>query len=123
MPKKEVSLDRLDEQLRRAAKTLARCGHLIADLEFNSRENLRKIGQALVRIYEVQNKIYERRLDLTPEYLKKDWGRPWPGTRGAEEELKELRDTAWAHRHYVEWLERRIGELEETVNQNNKEGG
>ena len=115
MPKKEVSLDRLDAQLRRSAEILSRCGRLIVDLEFDTRENLRRIGKALALIFEVQGKIYEQRLDLTPEFLKKDLRRPWPGTRGAEEELKELRDTAWAQRHYLKWLQRRISELEGTI--------
>ncbi len=110
--KKEVSLDRLDEQLTKSANILARCGRLIVDLDFD-RESLRKIGKALREIYEVQNKIYERRLDLTPEYLKKDYRRPWPGTRGADEELRKLREEVASHQHYLKWLQGRIIELEE----------
>ena len=115
MAKKEVSLDRLDSELAKSARMLGACAGLIRDLEFDTRKNLRKVGKALVEIYEIQNKIYEQRLDLTPEYLKKDWNRPWPGTRGADEELAKLREDAAVYRHFLEWAERRISELEKTT--------
>ena len=115
MAKKEVSLDRLDRELTKSTRMLGDCAGLIRDLEFNPRENIGKIGRALVEIFEIQNEIYEQRLDLTPEHLKKDLGRPWPGTRGAEEELKALRDDAKVNKHYLEWLQRPIRELGETA--------
>ena len=115
MAKKEVSLDRLDHELTKSTGMLGDCAGLIRDLEFNPRENIGKIGRALVEIFEIQNKIYEQRLDLTPEYLKKEWKRPWPGTRGADEELAKLRKDVAVYKDYLEWLERRISELEQTT--------
>ena len=34
------------------------------------RENVRKLGEALVQVYDVQLEIYERRPDLMPDFLK-----------------------------------------------------
>jgi len=115
--KKEVSLDRLDRQLTRSARMLDDCAGLVRDLELNPKENIRKIGEALVKVFEIHGQIYEKRLDLTPEHLKKEWNRPWPGTRAAEDEVASLRDHAWGLKQYLEWIERRIGELEKTTKQ------
>ena len=110
--KKEVSLDR---QLTKSARMLSDCARLVKDLDFNRRENMKRIAAALTTIFEVQNQIYERRPDLTPEHLKKEWNRPRPGTRAAEDELASLRGEAHGHRLYLEWIERRISELEQTT--------
>jgi len=123
--KKEVSLDRLNRQLTKSARTLGDCAALIVDLRFSSSENVRRIGNALVMIFEIQNQIYEQRPDLTPEHVKKEWNRPRPGTRAAEDELAFLRDEAErlkhhlardeADKHYLAWIERRVSELEKTT--------
>ena len=124
--KKEVSLDRLNRQLTKSARTLDDSARLIRDLDFG-KENIGRIAEALVQIFEIQNQIYEQRPDLTPEHLKKEWNRPRPGTRAPEDELRFLRDEAerikhelaknedGGHKQYLAWIERRISELEKTT--------
>jgi len=124
--KKEVSLDRLDRQLTKSARILDDSARLIRDLDFG-KENIGRIAEALVMIFEIQNQIYEQRPDLTPEHLKKEWNRPRPGTRAPEDELRFLRDEAeriknelaknedGGHKQYLAWIERRISELENTT--------
>ena len=124
--KKEVSLDHLDRQLTKSARILDECARLIRDLDFG-KENIGRIAEALVQIFEIQNQIYEQRPDLTPEHLKKEWNRPRPGTRAPEDELRFLRDEAeriknelaknedGGHKQYLAWIERRISELEKTT--------
>jgi hypothetical protein len=58
------------------------CARLIRDLELNAHENIRRIGEALVLIFDIQAHIYEQRPDLTPEHLKKGWNRPRSATEG-----------------------------------------
>ncbi len=70
----EPSLDRLDSQLRQAAKLLNDCAKLIRDIQLDSKSNIRRIGEALVNVFEIQNQIYERRPDLTPDHLKDSKG-------------------------------------------------
>jgi hypothetical protein len=125
--KKEVSLDYLDRQLTKSVRMLDYCARLVHDLDFNRQENMRKIADALVLIFEIQNQIYEQRPDLTPEHLKKEWNRPRPGTRAPEDELRFLKGEAerikhelaknedGGHKQYLAWIERRISELEETA--------
>ncbi len=96
--KKEVSLDRLDRQLRKSSRMLDDCARLIRDLDLSSRENIRRVGQALVLIFEIQDQIYKRRPDLTPEHLKEGWNRPRPGTEAAEDELGFLKNQAEAYK-------------------------
>jgi chromosome segregation ATPase len=110
--KKEVSLDRLDIQLNKSARTLDTCRALIRDLDLKPDENIRRIGEALVKIFEIQDQIYERRPDLTPEHLKEGWNRPRPGSEAAEDELGFLKTQARAYKRLLEQVERRIGELE-----------
>jgi len=124
--KKEVSLDRLDRQLTKSARILDDSARLIRELDFG-KENIGRIAEALVMIFEIQNQIYEQRPDLTPEHLKKEWNRPRPGTRAPEDELRFLRDEAeriknelaknedGGHKQYLAWIERRISELENTT--------
>ena len=123
MAKKHVSLDRLDERLRKVAEILDRCARLIVDLDLNTHQNLKRIGEALRRIFEIEGEIYELRPDLTPEYLTEEWIRAQRATRTPENELAFLRNEAEGYRRFLERAERRISELEETVKQDNKEGG
>jgi hypothetical protein len=113
--KEEVSLERLNRQLAMSSRMLDDCAGLIRDLELNPKENIRRIGEALVLIFDVQDQIYEQRPDLTPEHLKKEWNRPRSETEAAEDELASLRGEAEAHKLYLEWIERRISELEKTT--------
>ncbi len=67
--KNEVSLDRLNDQLTKSAKLLDACADLIRDLELSPGDNITRIGEALVNIFEIQRQIYEQRPDLAPDYL------------------------------------------------------
>ncbi len=69
--KREVSLEYLDARLRRSVKLLDSCTSLIRDLELNPKRNIRRIAEAMVEVFEIQNEIYKLRPDLMPDYLKK----------------------------------------------------
>lgn len=71
-----ISIEDLDKRLRRSSKLLDACATAIRDLELNSEDNIRRIGEALASIFEIQNQIYELRPDLTPGYLKTGGGQP-----------------------------------------------
>ena len=113
----EVSLERLDRQLAMSTRMLGDCAGLIRDLELNTKENLRRIGEALALIFAIQDHIYEQRPDLTPEHLKKEWNRPKSAAEAARESLPYLRDLANGHRLYLERLEGEISDLEDTIKQ------
>jgi len=66
-----ASLEQLDNLLSQAANLLDQAGSEIRDLQLNSEENLRKVGEALVNIFEIRLQIFKQRPDLTPDYLKK----------------------------------------------------
>lgn len=66
-----ATLEKLDNLLSEAANLLDQAGSEITDLHMNSEENLRKIGEALVTIFEIRLQIFKQRPDLTPDYLKK----------------------------------------------------
>ena len=68
--KREITLDYLDYSLCRASRLLDNCACLARDLEFNSKENIKRIAEALVQIFDIQNEIYDARPDLMPEWLK-----------------------------------------------------
>ncbi len=59
----------LHAQLAGAAELLDAACQLINDRDFDRSENLRKIGEALSRIFEIQHQIYERRPDIKPSWL------------------------------------------------------
>jgi hypothetical protein len=111
----DISLERLDRQLAMCSSILDDCGHLIVDLELNPKENVRRIADALLLIFDIQGHIYKQRPDLTPDHLKKGWNRPMSATEGAQYQLAILRIEADNHRRYVERLERGIGEIERTT--------
>ena len=67
----EPSYDSLDELLTMAASKLDAAASMIRDLSFSSEANVRKLGEALVNIYEIQHNIYKVRPDLRPDFLKK----------------------------------------------------
>jgi hypothetical protein len=69
-------LDALDRDLNRATKLLGDCARRIRRTELSHSENRRLIGQALAKILQIQLQIYERRPDLTPEHLTKEWNDP-----------------------------------------------
>ena len=65
------SLDSLNCLLSDAGKLLDQASSEIRDASLNPEQNIRRIAEALMRIFEVRMQIYEQRPDLSPEYLKK----------------------------------------------------
>jgi len=111
----EVSLERLNRQLELSTGMLGDCSRLIRDLELNHHENIRRIGEALMLIFDIQGQIYEQRPDLTPEHAKKGWNRPKSATEGAKEVVARLRKEVRGHRIYIEYLQRQMSDLEKTA--------
>ena len=111
----EVSIERLNRQLELSTGMLGDCSRLIRDLELNPNENIRRIGEALLLIFDIQSQIYEQRPDLTPEHAKKGWNRPKSATEGAKEVVARLREHVHGHRLYLEYLERQISEVEKAA--------
>lgn len=66
-----ASLESLDGLLRDAGKLLNQASHEIRDIGLAPERNVRAIGEALVKMFEIQRQIYEQRPDLTPTFLKK----------------------------------------------------
>lgn len=64
-----ASLDHLEDVLLRAAKLLDEAAREIRDLQFNANANIRVIGEAMGKIFDVRGEIYEARPDLKPDYL------------------------------------------------------
>jgi hypothetical protein len=65
-----ASLETINRLLTVAAKLLDDTAAEIRGTRFEPvRENIEKIGRALVEIFDVQQKIYALRPDLTPKYL------------------------------------------------------
>ena len=64
------SLDNLNDLLTEAAKLLNNAAEEVRDNKLNKHENIKKIGESLVNIYEIQLEIYKVRPDLTPDILK-----------------------------------------------------
>ncbi len=64
-------LEGIDSDLRRAGKILDQVAHKLRDADFDRGQNIRRIGEALVKIFEIQNQIYGVRPDLKPDFLKK----------------------------------------------------
>jgi hypothetical protein len=67
--KRELTLDYLDHRLEKAVRILGDSAGLIRDLELG-KENIRRTGEAIASIFEIQRVIYEQRPDLMPEFLK-----------------------------------------------------
>jgi hypothetical protein len=65
-----ASLAKLNSTLRQATKLLDRAAAQIRDLGMNPKENVRKVGEALTLLFEIQNEIYTRQPSLTPKFLK-----------------------------------------------------
>lgn len=65
-----ATLEELDAQLRTAATLLDGSASVIRDLGVNPHANTRKIAEALVLVFEIQQEIYALRPDLSPDFLK-----------------------------------------------------
>ena len=68
---KKAALKRLNERLTESAKLLDKAAMEVRDLKLNSKYNIRKIGEALANIFEIQMQIYKQQPNLRPDYLKK----------------------------------------------------
>ncbi len=66
----EVSYESLDELLAAAAHKLDSAAALIRDLDLAPDANIKKLGESLVNIFEIQGEIYAVRPDLRPEFLR-----------------------------------------------------
>ncbi|MBS0417504.1 MAG: hypothetical protein JSR66_07305 [Proteobacteria bacterium] len=64
------SLAEIDRKLSRAVKLLDAAAHDLRDTRLNPRENISKIGSALVAVFEVQHQIYRRAPELAPEWIR-----------------------------------------------------
>ncbi len=66
------SLQELDSLLSSAATQLDQGASLIKESGLNASENIYRIGEALTKVYEIQNQIYELRPDLKPRFLDEE---------------------------------------------------
>ena len=66
-----ASLDAIHDQLAVASSLLDAVAADIRDSGFTPNEHVRRIGQALGLIAEIQHAIYRERPDLTPAFLRK----------------------------------------------------
>ena len=69
--REEATLEYLDARLHRSVKLLSSCTSSVRELELNPQRNVRRIAEAMVEVFEIQNEIYKLRPDLMPHYLKK----------------------------------------------------
>jgi hypothetical protein len=65
----EHSLEELDEMLKSAASTLDAPAAVVRDLGLTPQRNVKRIGEALINIFQVQHEIYAIRPDLRPDFL------------------------------------------------------
>ncbi len=65
-----MSYKKLNEHLTNATRSLDDASSLIRDLDFEPSKNIRKIGELLLQIFEMQNRIYLMEPDLKPDFLK-----------------------------------------------------
>jgi len=77
-----ASLDHLEELLMRAGKLLDEAAREIRDLQFNASTNIKVIGEAMCKIFDVRGEIYELRPDLKPDYLKDP---SWPNNESDDD--------------------------------------
>jgi hypothetical protein len=66
----ENRYESLNELLNEAASKLDRAANMVRDLNLSPENNIRKIGEALANVYEIQHQIYALRPDLKPDFLK-----------------------------------------------------
>ena len=66
------TLDSINDLLSDAAKKLDQAAQEIRDAPLEpAKEHIRRIGEALANVFEIQHQIYESRPDLKPAHLKK----------------------------------------------------
>jgi len=66
----ENRYESLNELLNKAASKLDRAANMVRDLNLSPENNIRKIGEALANVFEIQHQIYALRPDLKPDFLK-----------------------------------------------------
>ena len=64
------SLEELEGLLKEVGDKLNKSAYIVRQLNFEEQLNLKRIGLALGKIYDVQNEIYSVKPELRPEYLK-----------------------------------------------------
>ena len=69
MKKVRPGLELINRELSRAVRILNRTAGTIRDAEFDPNRNVKRIGEALVSIFEIQWEIYRARPDLLPQSL------------------------------------------------------
>jgi hypothetical protein len=73
------SFESINEKLQLAAEKLDQAATEIRDLPLEPTETyIRKLGESLVNIFEIQHEIYRLRPDLQPDFLKEETPRPDP---------------------------------------------
>jgi hypothetical protein len=65
------SLDHLNDLLSRSGKLLDEAAREVANVQLNPEQNVKKIAQVLMAIFEIRLEIFQQRPDLKPEYLEK----------------------------------------------------
>jgi hypothetical protein len=66
-----ASLEHLNELLAKSGELLDQAANEVRDLQLNPDQNVRKLGEVLVSIFEIRLQVFEQRPDLEPDYLKK----------------------------------------------------
>lgn len=85
---RENALERISGGLAIASSTLSDCAGLIRELDLDPGVNIRRIGEALAALFEIDRHIYDERPDLVPDYLKDTY-------LGKQQSVRETRDTPY----------------------------
>jgi len=64
------ALGLIDRDLWEARRVLDRVARRIRDANFLVKENLFRVGHALVHIFDIQEEVHRERPDLIPQYLR-----------------------------------------------------
>jgi GNAT superfamily N-acetyltransferase len=70
----DQALAKIAAQMLWVSSTLDDCAALIRDIELNHGENVRKIGKVLAELFDIEAQVWEKRPDLLPLYLRKEYG-------------------------------------------------
>ncbi len=70
MKRHRRALELIDRDLWEARRVLDRVARKIRDANFLVKENLFRVGHALVDIFDIQEQIHRERPDLIPQYLR-----------------------------------------------------
>jgi hypothetical protein len=70
----DVSMERLVHLLDGTAGTVEELANLIRELDANPEANIPRLGEAAANLAEILIDVCRLRPDLTPPYLKPNWG-------------------------------------------------